>query len=144
MVNKVVDAFSRTPCIFSIISLKINLQERILSLQIDDDWYKDVKNNIGQETMMVRKYEGYSLDNDRLLIFNKRICVQPNDELRILILIEEHQEVYMAHMGVMNMRAYLNPLFFWKGMKADIASYVERSLECQQVKVEHRHPTGFL
>jgi hypothetical protein len=62
--------------------------------------------------MMVRKYEGYSLYNDRLLIFNKRIYVQPNDELRILILIEAHQEVYMAHMGVTNMRAYLNPLFF--------------------------------
>jgi len=29
-------------------------------------------------------------------------------------------------------------------MKADIVSYVARCLECQQVKDEHRHPTGLL
>ena len=42
------------------------------------------------------------------------------------------------------MRADLKPLFFWKGMKEDIVNYVARCLECQQVKVEHRHPTGLL
>jgi hypothetical protein len=29
-------------------------------------------------------------------------------------------------------------------MKADIVNYVARCLECQQVKAEHRHPTGLL
>jgi hypothetical protein len=29
-------------------------------------------------------------------------------------------------------------------MKADLFSYVARFLECQQVKTEHRHPTGLL
>jgi hypothetical protein len=42
------------------------------------------------------------------------------------------------------MRADLKPLFFWKGMKADIVNFVARCLECQQVKDEHRHPTGLL
>jgi hypothetical protein len=42
------------------------------------------------------------------------------------------------------MRADLKPLFLWKGMKADIVSYVARCLECHQVKAEHRHPTGLL
>jgi hypothetical protein len=50
----------------------------------------------------------------------------------------------MAHPGVTKMKADLKPLFFWKGMKADIVSYVVRCLECQQVKDEHRHPTGLL
>jgi hypothetical protein len=62
----------------------------ILTLQIDDDWYKEVKKNIGQDVMMVPRYEGYSLDDDGLLRFNKRIYVPPNDELRILILSEAH------------------------------------------------------
>ena len=31
-----------------------------------------------------------------------------------------------------------------EGMKAYIVSYVARCLECQQVKVEHRHLTGLL
>jgi hypothetical protein len=29
-------------------------------------------------------------------------------------------------------------------MKADIVNYVERCIEFQQLKVEHRHPTGLL
>ena len=29
-------------------------------------------------------------------------------------------------------------------MKADMVNLVARCLECQQVKVEHRHPTRFL
>jgi hypothetical protein len=52
--------------------------------------------------------------------------------------------VYMAHPGVMKMRADLKPLLLWKGMKAAIVNYMARCLECQQVKVEHRHPTGLL
>jgi hypothetical protein len=62
----------------------------------------------------------------------------------MLILSEAHRAVYMAHPGVTKMRVDLKPLFFWKGMKADIVNYVARCLECQQVKAEHRHPSGLL
>jgi hypothetical protein len=45
------------------------------------------------------------------------IYVPPNDKLRSMILSEVHRVVCMAHPRVMKMRADLNPLFFWKGMK---------------------------
>jgi hypothetical protein len=67
--------------------------------------------------------------------------VPPNDEIQNLILREAHRVVYMAHLGVKKMNVDLKPLFFWNGMKRDIVNYVARCLECQQVKVEHRHPT---
>jgi hypothetical protein len=63
-----------------------NIQENILALQIDNDWYKEVKTNTGQYTLMVSKFEGYYFDNDGLLRYNDRIYVPPNDELIILIL----------------------------------------------------------
>jgi hypothetical protein len=94
--------------------------------------------------MMVPRYEGFSFDSDGLLRFKIRIYVLSNDELRMLILSEAHREVYMAHPGVTKMREDLKPLFFWKGMKGDMVNYVARCLECQQVKAEHRHPTGLL
>jgi hypothetical protein len=50
----------------------------------------------------------------------------------------------MAPPGVTNMREDLKPLFLWKGMKADIVNYMAGCLECQQVKDEHRNPTGLL
>ena len=94
--------------------------------------------------MLVPKFEGFIVDNDELMRYNYWIYVQPNDDLRRLILNEPHREVYMAHLGVTKMRVDLKPLFFWKGMKADIVNYVARCLECQKVKVEHRHLTGLL
>jgi hypothetical protein len=140
----VADALSQRPHIFLVLPLQMNLPEKILTLQCDDDWYKEVEGFIGQNTMMVPRFEGFTFDNDGLLRFKNRIYIPPNDELRRLILIEAHRAVYMAHPGVMKMRVDLKPLFFWKGMKVDIVNYVARCLEFQQVKAEHRHPTELL
>jgi hypothetical protein len=130
-VNRVADALSWRPRIFLVLPLQTNLREKILNLQCDDDWYKEVEDFIRQNTMMVPRYEGFYFDSNGLLRFRGQICVSPNDELRTLILSEAHRAVYMAHPGVTKMRADLKPLFFWKGMKADIVNFVARCLECQ-------------
>jgi hypothetical protein len=65
--NRVADALSRRPRIFSVLPLQTNLCEKILTLQRNDDWYKEVEVFIGQNTMMVPRFEGYSLDGDGLL-----------------------------------------------------------------------------
>ena len=136
-----IDALSWRPCIFLVLPLQTNLRENILTLQCDDDWYKEVKDFIRKNTMMVPRFEGFTLDDDRLVRFKNQIYIPPNDELRILILNESHRAVYISHPGVTKMRADLKPFFFWKGMKADIVNYVARCLECQWVKDEHKHPT---
>jgi hypothetical protein len=142
-VNREADALSRRPRIFSVLPLQTNLRENILTLQHDDDWYKEVEGFIGQNTMMVPRFEGFSFDSDGLLRFKNWIYVLSNDDLRMLILSEAHREVYMAHLRVMKMRADLKPLFLWKGMKTDIVNYVARCLECHEVKVEHRHQQDY-
>jgi hypothetical protein len=143
-VNRVDDALSWRPHIFLVMPLQMNLCEKILTLQCDDDCYKEVKDFIEQNTMMVPKFEGFTVDNDGLLRFKNQIYIPPNDELRSLILNEAHRAMYMAHPGVTKMKADLKPLLFWKGIKADIVNYVARCLECQQVKAEHRHLAGLL
>jgi hypothetical protein len=127
----VADALSQRPHIFSVLSLQTNLHENILTLQCDDDWYKEVKDFIRQNTMMVPIFEGFTFDENGLLRFKNQIYVPPNDELRSLILNEAHRAVYMAHPRVTKMRENLKPLFFWKGMKEDIVNYMARCLECQ-------------
>ena len=47
--------------------------------------------------MMIPRYEGYSLDSDRILIYNSKFYVPLNDELRKLILNEAHRAVSMDH-----------------------------------------------
>jgi hypothetical protein len=144
IVNQVADALSQRPCIFSMLPLQMNLRENILTLQRDDDWYKEVEGFIKQNIMMVPIFEGFTFDEDGLLRFKNHIYIPQNDELRSLILREAHRAVYMAHSGVTKMSADLKPLFLWKGMKADIVNYVARCIECQQVKAEHKHPPGLL
>jgi hypothetical protein len=51
--NRGVDSLSRRPRIFSVLPLQTNLREKILTSQRDDDWYKEVEDFIGQNTMMV-------------------------------------------------------------------------------------------
>jgi hypothetical protein len=91
--------------------------------------------------MMVPRFEGHTLENNGLMRYNNWIYVPCNSELRSLILCEAHRVVCMAHLVITKMRVDLKPLLFWKGMNTDIVIYVVRCLECQQVKVEHRHPT---
>jgi hypothetical protein len=57
--------------------------------------------------MMVPRFEGFSFDDDGLLRFKNQIYVPLNDELRSLILNENHKAMYMAHPGVTKMRVDL-------------------------------------
>jgi hypothetical protein len=74
--------------------------------------------------MMVPIFEGFTFDEDGLLRFKDQIYVPPNNNLRSLILNEDHRAMCKAHPGVTKKRSYLKPLFLWKGMNADIVNYV--------------------
>eukprot|EP00253_Pinus_taeda_P027291 PITA_27291 len=52
--------------------------------------------------------------------------------------------MYCAHPGIKKMYVDTKKLFFWAGMKCDIVQFVAKCLECQQVKVDHCHPTNLL
>jgi hypothetical protein len=68
-VNRVADLLSWRPHIFSVMPLQMNIHKIILTLQRNNDWYKEVKDFIEQNTMMLPKFEGFYMDNDGLLIF---------------------------------------------------------------------------
>ena len=110
--NLVADALSWRPHIVFMFPLQTNLHENILTLQRDDEWYKEVEGFIRQNTMMVPRFEGFTFDDDRLFRFKNWIYITPKDYLRSLILNEAHRAMYMTHPGVMKMRADLKPLFF--------------------------------
>jgi hypothetical protein len=89
--NRVANALSQRPHIFSVIPFQTNLHENILTLQRDDDWYKEVKDFIRQNKMMVPKFEGFTMDNGEFLTFKGQIYIPPNEELRSLIINEAYR-----------------------------------------------------
>jgi hypothetical protein len=91
-VNIVTYVLSQKPCIFSMIPLQANLRENILTIQFDQGWYKEVEEIIEEDAMTIPRFEGYTLENDRLMSYNNRIYVPPNEKLRNLILSEARRK----------------------------------------------------
>ncbi|GJW47288.1 putative reverse transcriptase domain-containing protein [Tanacetum coccineum] len=64
--------------------------------------------------------------------------------VRKLIMDEAHTSRYSVHLGADKMYYDLRDLYWWPGMKRDIAEYVSRYLTCSKIKAEHQKPSGFL
>jgi hypothetical protein len=73
-----------------------------------------------------------------------RIYAPSFGELRNLVLKEMHDVPYAGHLGYQKMITTARSHLFWLGMKKDVVDYITRCMECQKVKVEHRHPAGLL
>ncbi|XP_073279514.1 uncharacterized protein [Primulina huaijiensis] len=84
----------------------------------------------------------FGLKSDRLMTFRGRICVPIGDNIQRDVLIEAHTEPYSIHPGSTKMYQDLRRLFWWLGMKKDIALYISECLTCQQVKFEQQRPAG--
>ncbi|GKC87616.1 putative reverse transcriptase domain-containing protein [Tanacetum coccineum] len=57
--------------------------------------------------------------------------------MRIVIIDEAHKSRYSIHPGVDKMYYDLRAMYWWPGMKRDIATYVSECLTCAKVKAEH-------
>ena len=71
---------------------------------------------------------------DDVLRQGNRLCVPDVDGLRQRILQEAHNAPYSVHPGVTKMYQDVKGMYWWNGMKKDVAQYVASCLTCQQVK----------
>nr|GEW62764.1 putative reverse transcriptase domain-containing protein [Tanacetum cinerariifolium] len=64
--------------------------------------------------------------------------------LRDLIMHEYHKSKYSIHLGSNKMYQDLKKLYLWPNMKAIIAEYVDKCLNCSRVKEECQKPSDLL
>ncbi|GKC03710.1 putative reverse transcriptase domain-containing protein [Tanacetum coccineum] len=81
---------------------------------------------------------------DGEIYFFDRIWSPSIGDVRKLIMDEAHTSRYSVHPGADKMYYDLRDLYWWPGMKRDIAEYVSRCLTCSKIKAEHQKPSGFL
>ena len=105
---------------------------KIREAQKDDKEIAEIK-----EKMSKVKAKGFREDEHDTLWFEDRVYVPNNPEIRKLILQEAHDSPYSIHPGNTKMYLDLKDIFWWTGMKKDIAEYVAVCDVCQRVKVEH-------
>ncbi|GJX33150.1 reverse transcriptase domain-containing protein [Tanacetum coccineum] len=78
------------------------------------------------------------------LYFINRIWVPLVGGVRTVIMDEAHKSKYSLHPGVDKMYHDLRDMYWWSGMKRNIATYVSKCLTCSKVKAEHQRPSGLL
>ena len=79
-----------------------------------------------------------------MLRYQGRLCFPYVDGLRYRILKEAHGSLFSIHSGSTKMYHDLWEIYWWEGLKKDIAEFVTKCLSCQQVKAEHQKPGGLL
>ncbi|GKC04464.1 putative reverse transcriptase domain-containing protein, partial [Tanacetum coccineum] len=82
--------------------------------------------------------------DDGSLYFLDRIWVPLVGDVRITIMDEAHKSKYSVHPRADKMYYDLRDMYWWPGMKIDIATYVSTCLTCSKVKAEHQRPSGLL
>ncbi|XP_070025756.1 uncharacterized protein [Nicotiana sylvestris] len=85
-----------------------------------------------------------TIGDDGVLRMQSWICVPNVDGLWELILEEAHSLRYSIHPGAAKMYQDLRQYYWWRRMKKDIAGFVDRCLNCQQVKYEHQRLADLL
>ncbi|KAJ4959984.1 hypothetical protein NE237_019894 [Protea cynaroides] len=88
----------------------------------------------------------FTLDDEKVLRYKGRICVPETEsmDIRQRLMKEAHTTIYSIHPGSTKMYHDLKKLYWWRGMKADVAKFVSQCLNCQKVKAERQRPAGLL
>jgi hypothetical protein len=144
--NKVADALSRRVHKMHATSISMyqsDLKPKILEAGKSYLQYKELEEKL-QQGNLKQKIEEYKLDNDEIFMYRGRIYVPNSNELKNMILREMHNVPYARHPGYQKTIATVKRQYYWSGMKKEVVDFIAKCLECQKVKVEHRHPTGLL
>src|SRR4051812_11054056 len=90
------------------------------------------------------KYGCFSVHNDRAVLFEERVVVPKEGDLREVIMKEAHDSKLSIHPGSTKMYQDLKHNFWWTHMKRDVALYVSQCDMCRRVKAQHQKPAGLL
>ncbi|KAA0054634.1 pol protein [Cucumis melo var. makuwa] len=88
--------------------------------------------------------EDFSISSDDGLMFEGRLCVPEDSAVKTELLTEAHSSPFTMHPGSTKMYQDLRSVYWWRGMKREVADFVSRCLVCQQVKAPRQCPAGLL
>jgi hypothetical protein len=86
----------------------------------------------------------FRIGEDGIMRCHDRVCVPAIPDLKKRILEEGHRSGLCIHPGATKMYQDLRKLFWWPGIKKEVAEFVYSCLTCQKSKVEHQKPLGLM
>ena len=121
-------------------------------LRIDNEFLNSIKEAQKVDVKFVdllidsnqTEHSDFKVDDQGMLLFRGRICIPDNDEMKKMILEESHRSSLSIHPRATKMYHDLQKLFWWSGLKRDVAQFVYSCLICQKSKVEHQKPARLM
>ncbi|GKD90070.1 putative reverse transcriptase domain-containing protein [Tanacetum coccineum] len=105
--------------------------------------YHPGKANVVADTLSRKERLKPRRDNGGINFFDQ-IWIPLVGGVSKLIKDEAHTTRYSVHSGADKMYYDLRDLYWWPGMKRDIADYVSKCLTCSKIKSKHQKPSGLL
>ena len=84
-----------------------------------------------KDSVSIKMNDFFSLGDDGIHRYQDRLCVPEVDDLRTRIIADAHGSRYSIHPYSTKMYHDLKQIYWWDGMKKDIADYVARCPSCQ-------------
>ena len=81
---------------------------------------------------------------DNLLLYQERLVVPEDQNLRTDLIREAHTQVSTAHPGQDKTYQLLRPRYYWRGMKSSIDRYVRNCHECRRATPPRDKTPGLL
>jgi transposase InsO family protein len=79
-----------------------------------------------------------------LLLWRERLVVPATDYLRTKLIHEAHSQVSAAHPGKNKTTALVARKYYWKGLTANVAQYVDACRACRRSTIPRGRTPGFL
>ncbi|GKC47128.1 putative reverse transcriptase domain-containing protein [Tanacetum coccineum] len=134
-----------------VMTIGLDLPKQILNAQTEARKLENIKNEDVEGMLIENSKDPEKLRMEKLepcingtLCLNGRSWLPCYGDLRTVIMHEYHKSKYYIHPGSDKMYQDMKKLYWWPNMKADIATYVSKCLNCAKVKVGHQRPSGLL
>ena len=89
-----------------------------------------------QQKILDDSESDFHVNDNGVLWFRGKLCVPKVQELKEEIIVEAHNSPFSSHPGSTKMYQDLKQIFWWNGLKRDVAEFVAKYLTCQKVKIE--------
>jgi hypothetical protein len=120
------------------LNLRLTVNSGVVAMEVDSTLSQDIRKGQKEDEMLQEimrniaegKSPGFTEDEQGVLWHKRRICVPDDKEIKNLILREAHNSAYSIHPRGNKMYQDLK-LYWWCGMKHDIAEYIALCGICQ-------------
>ncbi|GJY04705.1 putative reverse transcriptase domain-containing protein [Tanacetum coccineum] len=120
-------------------NIQSSIKDKILAAQ------NEASEAVNSPAEMLRGLDGQmERKSDGALYYLDRIWVPLTGDVRTLIMDEAHKSEYSIHPGADKMYYDLRDIYWWPGMRKDVALYVSKCLTCSKIKAEHQRPSDLL